>query len=203
MLKIADICKFILVTDETKIIDADQYLHHIKLCIQAGVTCVQLRAKKSHVFTFAQKIKKILDQSSIPLIVNDSVSLALDLDAAGVHLGPDDADPKEARAKLGKDAIIGISIYSLADLNQANQLRGIIDYVGVGPIFATKNKADITTTWGLEGLRAACRQTKFPVVAIGGITKSNVSDVVNVGAAGIAAIGAFHQKIYSGGKNLC
>jgi thiamine-phosphate pyrophosphorylase len=94
---------------------------------------------------------------------------------------------------LGPGRIIGVSIDSSENLERANKLS--IDYVGVGAIFPTKNKANVAMVWGLDGLRKISAISKHPVIAIGGIDEYNAGEVIKAGASGIAAIRVFHDAV--------
>lgn len=170
------------------------YLELIQQCIKGGITCVQLREKSlpyQELLSFGRALKSILDKNNIPLLINDHVELCLQLDAAGVHLGQNDGDPVKARALLGPDKIIGITTNTLTQVNDAKDLP--INYLGIGTIFPTENKPDVQTIWGLDGLEQAAQITAHPLIAIGGIDEHNAQSVMNAGARGIAAIGAFHD----------
>lgn len=170
------------------------YLEFIALCIKAGVTCVQLREKllsPEKLLHFGRSLKNLLDANNIPLIVNDHVELCLQLDAAGVHLGQSDGNPVKARSILGSHKLIGLSVNTIAQVENSNFLP--VDYIGIGAIFPTKNKPDVEKIWGLAGLQEASIMASHPVVAIGGIDVSNAGSVINCGVQGIAAIGAFHD----------
>jgi thiamine-phosphate pyrophosphorylase len=172
----------------------DNYLAFIARCVDAGVTAVQLREKSlslATLFDFGQALQAILQPRNIPLIINDSPQLAYQLNAAGVHLGQSDGCVQQARQLLGPQKIIGLTVDTLEQLIAANQLP--INYVGVGAIFPTHNKANIATLWGCEGLQKITALSRHPVIAIGGIDTSNVRAVMAAGAGGIAAISAFHD----------
>ena len=172
----------------------NDYLAFIEVCANAGVTSVQLREKNQTpeaLLEFGEKLKHILDPLSIPLIVNDDVELAFKLDASGVHLGQTDGNPERARALLGPDKIIGVSIDTEDNLLSANQLP--IDYVGIGAIFPTNNKNNVATIWGTQRLSQLSSQSKHPIIGIGGINESNAAEVLIAGACGIAIIGALHD----------
>lgn len=172
----------------------DDYLQFIKCCALAGVTAVQLREKNqspAFLLMFAKALQAILEPLNIPLIINDSVSLALTVNAQGVHLGQTDGCPIAARQCLGPDKIIGVSIDSIDHLNNANQHP--IDYVGIGAIFTSPTKKDIATTWGLEGLQRLSAQSHHPIIGIGGINELNAKNVLASGADGIAVISALHH----------
>ena len=170
------------------------YLRFIKICATSGITAVQLREKKQsyeHLILFGKELKLILDPLHIPLIINDDIDLALELDAGGVHLGQTDGDPKLARKKLGPNKIIGISIDSEENLIKANQLP--IDYVGIGAIFPTTSNPNVSTCWGIPGLQRLAPLSKHPIIGIGGINKNNATGVILSGAHGIAVINALHN----------
>lgn len=170
------------------------YLAFIKICADAGITSVQLREKeqpREQLLIFGHQLKALLTPLQIPLIVNDDLALAAELKADGVHLGQTDGDPILARNQLGPDKKIGISIDSVDNLIHANQLP--VDYVGIGAIFPTSSKKNISTHWGLEGLHKLALCSKHPVIAIGGINTSNAPAVLSAGAHGLAMIGAIHE----------
>jgi len=171
-----------------------QYLQWINSCVNAGVTAVQLREKdqsQSSLLAFGQALKETLDPLEVPLIINDNIELAIKLNAAGVHLGQTDGDPNHARRDLGPNKLIGVSIDSEAQLETANDLP--IDYVGIGAIFPTRNKFNVKTTWGLNGLKHLSQFSKHPIVGIGGINEQNAKRVILAGADGLAVIGALHD----------
>ena len=171
------------------------YLEFIELCLKAGVTCVQLREKSllhEDLLDFGNSLKSLLDLYKVPLIVNDDIDLCIKLSAFGVHLGQADTEVTKARSALGQDKIIGLSVNTIQQIQKSLTLP--IDYIGVGAIFPTHNKPDVETIWGLSGLRQASLLSSHPIVAIGGIDESNAFSVINSGANGIAAIGAFHNS---------
>jgi len=184
--------KLILVTNKQSN-PLDKYLAFIAECAKSGITAVQLREKNlnfNELLAFGKQLKSILKPLEIPLIINDNIELALALDADGIHLGQTDGDIQQARQKLGKK-IIGLTVNSIEQIQAANTLP--IEYVGVGAIFPSLNKTDVTTIWGLDELAYAATIAKVPVVAIGGINTANAHKVIQAGANGIAAIAAFHE----------
>lgn len=185
--------KLTLVTHKNNI-SFDEYLQFITICAQAGVTAVQLREKNlsfNALITLGRQLQSVLKPFNIPLIINDNIDLALELDADGIHLGQSDGSPCDARERLGPQKIIGVSIDSLQNLESANELP--IDYVGIGSIFPTQTKSNVKTIWGITGLHQLAPLSKHPIIAIGGINESNASNVFQAGAHGIAVIGAIHQ----------
>jgi thiamine-phosphate pyrophosphorylase len=189
---LTDQLKLCLVTDFTTSTFAD-YQQFILQIARGGVTCVQLRAKNSSladILKFAQILKELLTPFSIPLIINDHLDVAIAVDAAGVHLGQADTDPANARALLGPTKIIGLSIETLAQLDQANKLD-CLDYVAASAVFASKT--DCKTIWELTGLNELVKFSQHPVVAIGGINANNIASVIAQGVCGVAVISAIHQ----------
>lgn len=185
--------KLILITNRNNT-SIDEYLHLIKICITSGITCVQLREKHSSyaaLLTFGHALKEVLLPAKIPLIINDNVDLALALDAEGVHLGQSDSDIWQARKRLGSDKIIGLSVNTLTQVFHANGLP--VNYIGCGAIFATLNKDDVIGSLGLNGLQQLSLHSKHPIIAVGGVNVTNAELVLQAGANGIAAIGAFHD----------
>jgi thiamine-phosphate pyrophosphorylase len=162
---------------------------------EGGATLLQLRDKKGEtreMVASARAIKAVLKPFNVPFIVNDRVDVALAAEADGVHVGQDDMDPADARRLLGPDAIIGLSVKTLADA-QAAPLQHLT-YVAIGGVFPTTSK-DNKTNIGTDGLRqliaaVRARAPGFPVGAIAGITETNAADVVAAGADGICAISA-------------
>lgn len=184
-----------LVTQKQSI-PLDDYLTFIKNCAQLGITAIQLREKSLHydeLKQFGKEIQTIIKPYGIPLIVNDNIELAMEIDADGVHLGQSDGSPTIARERLGNDKIIGVSIDSIENLEEANQLH--INYVGIGSIFPTSNKHNVKTIWGSDGLKKLAKISKHPIIAIGGINTTNVDEVYTAGANGIAVIGAIHEAL--------
>ncbi len=161
-----------------------------------GVTLVQLRDKKSatgDLVRLAEKLKTILDPHHVPLLINDRVDVAFAAGADGVHLGQGDLDPESARRILGGDAIIGLTVRDQAEAEAAP--LDIIDYVGLGGVFATTSKVNKARPIGLDGLRTLskslrARRPDLPVCAIAGISIENTPSVIDAGADGVAVISA-------------
>ena len=173
----------------------DVYQDMILQSIQGGVTSVQLRdkyAQPDQLYDMAVALKTLLSAYHIPLIINDHIEIAKAIRADGVHLGQSDVSPEFARAQLGPDVYIGLSIESYDELLVANQLT-CIDYVAASAVFQSTTKTDCATIWGLDGLRRICVQSSHPVIAIGGISLDNIDAVMSSGAAGVAVVSAIHQ----------
>lgn len=156
--------------------------------IAGGATFIQLREKYASPEDFyksAEEAFKVARKHRVKIIINDRVDIALAFD--GVHLGQDDLPPARAREILGEKAIIGLSTHNLRQALDAVKLP--IDYLAVGPVFATHTKANPETIVGVESIRKI-RQAigDFPLVAIGGITAENFRDVLDAGASSAAII---------------
>lgn len=157
---------------------------------EAGATLVQLREKILAPLDFYREAEAALciaRERGAKIIINDRVDIALALKADGVHLGQDDLPPEAARRLLGPGAIIGFSTHNLEQVRLAAKMP--VDYVAIGPIFATSTKQGSDSPVGLQGLRLARLAVgTIPLVAIGGITSDNSQDVLIAGADAIAVI---------------
>jgi thiamine-phosphate pyrophosphorylase len=157
---------------------------------EGGATIVQLREKSLPPLEFyseAEAALRLARTRGITIIINDRVDVALALKADGVHLGQDDMPPEAARRILGPNAIIGLSTHNLEQARLAAKMP--VDYVAIGPIFATLTKQASEVPVGLEGLRLARDAVgNLPLVAIGGITFENSLDVFSAGGDAIALI---------------
>jgi thiamine-phosphate pyrophosphorylase len=155
--------------------------------LDGGATAIQLRAKGLSVRELVaegERLAALCRRRGAPFFVNDRVDVALACGADGVHLGPDDMDPRAARRLLGKDALIGVSVYDQGDVESAEQIGAA--YVAVGAVYSTTTKTiDVVGTEGVRRLRA---MTSLPVVAIGGIDASRAAEAVAAGADGVAVI---------------
>lgn len=163
--------------------------------VAGGVTVVQLREKQADtrdVLAQARALKALLTPLGVPLLINDRVDIALASGADGVHLGQSDMPVAEARRLLGPEALIGLSIdephLNPCQLDEAATLP--VDYLGIGPVYATATKADAGPALGLETLRAILPRVPRPFVGIGGIGLDNAAGVVAAGAQGVAVVSA-------------
>jgi len=164
--------------------------------IAGGATLVQLRDKHGSTRAMveeARALRRVLEPAGIPLLINDRVDVALAAEADGVHIGQDDMAAEDARLLLGRTAIIGLSVTSLAEAEAAPLKH--IDYVAVGAVFPTNSKDDSGTPIGLDGLRGIvaavhARAPGFPICAISGINQGNAAEVIAAGADGVAVISA-------------
>ncbi len=164
-----------------------------RAALDGGVTTVQLRAPEWHKRAWLELALDLLPltrQYGVPLIINDHVDVALASGADGVHIGQNDLPPDVARKLLGARALIGLSVSNDEQVDHANTLGAMIDYVGVGPVFDTPTKPDASAACGIDGLAALCARSNHPTVAIGGIQLHNAADVKRARPGGIAVVSA-------------
>ena len=165
-------------------------LSQVEKALKGGATCIQLREKemgKEEFLEEAREIQKLCREYRVPFIVNDNVEIAAAIDADGVHVGQRDMEAGTVRKILGPDKIIGVSAQTVEQALLAEQ-KGA-DYLGVGAVFPTGTKADAEDV-NFEMLKAICESVKIPVVAIGGITRENMTKLQGSGICGIAVVSA-------------
>jgi thiamine-phosphate pyrophosphorylase len=161
----------------------------------AGVTLVQYRDKDADdevALYRAEEIGEVFEGSGATLIVNDRIDVMLLAGWDGVHVGQEDMAADDARVVAGDGRVIGVSTHTMQQVWEAEQ--GVADYVAIGPVFATKTKADAAAVVGLEGVRRARALTTKPLVAIGGITRRNAAAVRDAGADAVAVISGLVVK---------
>lgn len=174
--------------------------HHVlaEHACKGGVRWVQLRVKNKPFdewLAIAQKTLAVCKQYGAKLIVNDSVKIAAEIGADGVHLGKDDGSHSEARRILGSGFIIGGSTNSMYDVR--SMMDEGVDYVGVGPFRFTSTKEKLNPVLGLDGIReiaAVCRlqNITIPMIAIGGIRAEDVTSLIEAGVHGVAVSSAIN-----------
>ena len=158
--------------------------------IKAGCRIIQYREKnksKNEFIKEALQLKKICDKNKVTFLVNDDAEAALAVDADGVHLGQGDMEYSAARKLLGSK-IIGLTAHNVLEAIEAE--RAGADYIGLSPVFATSTKKDAGRPCGAKMIAKVRKAVSIPIVAIGGITKQNVAEVINAGADSAAAISA-------------
>ena len=178
-----------LVTDR-RAMSAETLEAAVEQALLGGCTMVQLRETGADERTFydsACAVKKITDCYGVPLIINNSVAIALAAGAAGVHIGQRDLPAETARRLIGPDMLLGVSASSVQEARRA-QADGA-DYIGVGAVFPTNTKKDAPrVSWDcLEEIRRAVR---IPIVAIGGISMDNIAQFAGRGISGAAVVSA-------------
>lgn len=167
----------------------------VEAAIKGGATIIQLREKKMPEEEFlqeARELKMLCNAYKIPFIINDNISVALAMDADGVHLGQGDMELKQAREILGPDKIIGVSAHNVEEAVQAE--KNGADYLGAGAVFSTASKADVTSL-SMETLKEICEAVSIPVVAIGGISEENMDQLKGTGISGVAVISALFAQV--------
>lgn len=162
----------------------------VEAALKGGVTCVQLREKELDEKSFLEEaieLAALCKRYQVPFFVNDNVEIAIKCGADGVHIGQEDRNAQEVRKQVGKEMIIGVSVHSAAEALEA--VKNGADYLGVGAMFSTSTKADAEVL--PKGvLREICQAAELPVVAIGGINKSNLMELCNTGVDGVALVSA-------------
>jgi thiamine-phosphate pyrophosphorylase len=163
-----------------------------------GARLVQIRNKQASAAELLRQVEEIIPfvPSGARLIVNDRLDVALLSQAHGVHLGQDDLPAEHARRILGNAAIIGVSTHNLDQAVVADGLP--VNYIAIGPIFATTSKHNPSPVLGLEKLQEICKAVRKPVVAIGGITVERAPEVYGAGASSVAVISDILKA-----KNIC
>ncbi len=158
-----------------------------------GVTLLQYRNKSGNARQMLDQAKELkrLVGARVRLIMNDRADLCLAADFDGLHLGQDDLSPESARRIIGsefhgKPRWLGVSTHNPDQLAEADKTTA--DYLAIGPVFATTSKANPDPVVGLEGVRRARQLTSKPLVAIGGITRTNARSVIEAGADAVAVI---------------
>ncbi|MDD6299959.1 thiamine phosphate synthase [Hornefia butyriciproducens] len=176
----------------------------VEAALRGGVTFVQLREKNMKHDAFRKEALEIRDLCRayrVPFVLDDDVSLAMEVDADGIHVGQSDMEAGDVRALIGPDRILGVSACTVEEAVAAEQ-RGA-DYLGVGAVFPTGSKDDARPVTR-ETLRKICEAVTIPVIAIGGITEQNVMELAGSGICGVAVISAIfgQPEIESATKRL-
>lgn len=171
--------------------NTDVLLAKVEAALRGGINVLQYRNKRAGHKLQTQQARAILPlcrQYQVPFIINDSIKLCLTLDADGVHLGGDDGNLAEARARLGANKILGASCYNRLELALAAEQAGA-DYAAFGACFASGTKPGAPVA-PLQLFAQAKQAVSIPLVAIGGISLENAKQAVAAGADAIAVVGA-------------
>jgi thiamine-phosphate pyrophosphorylase len=183
-----------LVTDTVQCGGPAGVVDTVRRAAAGGVTAVQVRdpaATTRELAALATAVRDALQDTGVPLIVNDRVDVALAVGADGVHIGQQDLDPVAARRLIGPGLHLGLSVSSTSEGRAAMSLpAGTVDLLGVGPIRDTPSKTDAAPALGLTGLAAICAAVPLPCVAIGGLRTADAAAVRGSGAVGMAVISA-------------
>jgi len=157
-----------------------------------GARLIQLREKylsPREFYDQAIEAMRVARSRGVRIIINDRVDLAMAIEADGVHVGQNDFPPQAARRLLGDGAIIGFSTHNVEQAVEAAKMN--VDYIAIGPIFSTSTKDNPDPIVGLAGLKRVREAVgKIPLVAIGGITSENASQVIEAGADAVAVVSA-------------
>ena len=182
------------VTDRRWLKEGETLVTRTEEAIDGGVTFVQLREKDLDEENFEREgveLKKLCREKGVPFVINDNVKLAAKLDADGVHVGQSDMEALDVRRIIGEDKILGVSAQTVEQAVTAEKHGA--DYLGVGAVFPTGSKDDAAEV-SYDTLKAICDAVKIPVIAIGGITEENVTELSKSGICGIAVISALYAK---------
>jgi thiamine-phosphate pyrophosphorylase len=166
----------------------------VSAAVGAGVSVVQLRdaeASDDELVSLGRDVMAVLRGTGVSLIINDRVQLVGAIGAAGAHVGQSDLGVGRARAMLGPEAVLGLSVQTLEHVVAARKHDdGGVDYLGVGPVWGTATKLDAAPPGGVETLRQITSASPWPCVAIGGISLERLAQVRGAGAAGAAVVSA-------------
>ena len=179
---------FYMVTDSE--LSKDGIFSDVDDALRAGCKIVQYREKNKStedMIDEAKKLKKICDGKAV-FLVDDRFDVALAVDADGVHIGKEDMPFKTVKKLLGKDKIIGMTVHNLEEAFKAEELGA--DYIGLAPIFKTDTKKDAHKSCGIEMIKKIRKKVNLPIVAVGGIDKKNVKEVIYAGADSVVSIKA-------------
>jgi thiamine-phosphate pyrophosphorylase len=163
----------------------------VEAALRGGARAFQLREKDltpRELYPLAQEMRQLTHSYGARLLINDRIDVALAVDADGVHLTAASLPASVARQLLGPDRLIGVSTHNTAEAQAAAE--GGADFLVFGPVFFTPSKAPYGQPVGLDALRAARAAVELPILAIGGIKKANLDQVLTAGADGIAVISA-------------
>lgn len=163
-----------------------------QVAVANGVTAVQLRSEQAYDrrdwYQAALALKEVLAETTVPLLINDQVDVAMAVQADGVHVGQSDLPVDVVRKLIGTEKFVGLSV------SNASQMQSVpwaqVDYLGIGPIYPTNSKGDAAPVLGVEQLQKLVQSKQCPAVAIGGINRSNITQVMQTGIDGVAVISA-------------
>lgn len=182
-----------LVTDAA-LCGARGVVETVREALAGGVTTVQLRdhdVSTRELLDTAKQLTSFTSDSGVPFIVDDRLDVALAAGADGVHLGQSDLHPVDARRIAGRGFVVGHSVSCIDEIEEVGEWpAGTIDYLGIGPVFATPTKPNAAPPLGIDGVRELLDGCDLPAVAIGGIKDIHVAPLRDAGAAGVAVVSA-------------
>lgn len=159
--------------------------------VAGGATIVQVRHKHASTMeriALARSVKEALRDTAALVVMNDDIDAAIEAGVDALHIGQRDIAPAIARARIGPDMILGLSVNSESAARAVDP--SIVDYAGIGPVFATPTKPDHEQPIGLDGLVRIVAACPVPAVAIGGLKRQHVNDMLATGAQGVAVVSA-------------
>lgn len=162
----------------------------VEEALKGGATCIQLREKEMNYDDFYNEaviIKALCKKYSVPFFINDNVEVAIRCGADGIHVGQQDMAAYNVRAKIGDNMMLGVSAQTVEQAVEAE--KNGADCLGVGAVFSTSTKLDADFV-SRDTLKAICSAVSIPVVAIGGISKSNIMELAHTGIDGVALVSA-------------
>ena len=178
------------VTDRMWLKEGEELSNVCQKALENGVTFLQIREKDLDEVDFereAKELKILCEGYKVPFVVNDNIEIALKIDADGVHVGQSDIKGRDIRAIIGPNKILGISAGTVEEAIDAQKAGA--DYIGVGAVFGTSTKKNAKHV-SVEKLREISKAITIPVVAIGGISKENLSQLSGSEIDGVAVVSA-------------
>ena len=186
------------VTDQSWLKENETLLDVVKEVLKNGATFLQIREKDLNEADFETEAKKLQDicrEYHVPYVVNDNVEIAIKIGADGVHVGQSDIKGRDIRALIGSDKILGISAGTVEEAIAAEQAGA--DYIGVGAVFGTSTKKN-ARNMSIDRLKEIVEAVNIPVVAIGGINASNISELAGSKVDGVAVVSAIFAAEHPG-----
>ncbi|UCG78335.1 MAG: thiamine phosphate synthase [Nitrospirota bacterium] len=178
-----------LITDR-KLVQEATFFRRVEDALKSGIRAIQLREKDLKVkelTAYAEEVRKLTDRYGAKLFINDRVDVAIAVGADGVHLGKESIGATYVR-RISSDLVVGISTHSLGEALDAQEQGA--DFITFGPVYETPSKIKYGAPVGLDGLRDAADKINIPLFALGGIDPSNIKNVRDAGATGVAMISA-------------
>lgn len=169
-------------------------VEQVEEALKGGITFLQLREKNLGYEDFLQEaieLKMLAAFYDVPFVINDNVEIALACDADGVHVGQEDMQVEKVRELIGPDKILGVSAQNVEQAIAAEKAGA--DYLGIGSVFPTSTKDD-AKPMTFETVQEICKSVSIPIVAIGGITKSNILELNGSGVDGVAVVSAIFAQ---------
>ena len=178
------------VTDRMWLKEGESLVDVCREVLTHGATFLQVREKDLEEAAFAREARELQDlcaRQKVPFVVNDSVEIAMEIDADGVHVGQSDIRGRDIRAMIGPDKILGISAGTVEEARAAEAAGA--DYIGVGAVFGTSTKKNARNL-SVPILQTISQAVSIPVVAIGGINRDNILQLAGSGVDGVAVVSA-------------